>query len=102
MMGWRIGAIGVGLLIVAACSGPAAAQDAAPAQRRSAAYRQTATACVPELARFCPPIDQSTALPRDQAMCLKLYRADLSLPCRNAVTAATASAQPAPGAGDAP
>ncbi len=67
----------VGLLIVAPAHRPAAAQDPAPLPTRNSAYRQVAKFCPAELLRFCPPINQTTALARDQAMYLKLYRADL-------------------------
>jgi hypothetical protein len=91
-----VGAIGAALCLVALACPPAGAQSATPEQARSAAYRRVAYVCAPEMQRFCSPIDQSPALLHAQAKCLKLHRADLSLPCRHAVNAATAPAEPAP------
>jgi hypothetical protein len=89
-----IGAIAVGLFLVASAGRPAIGQGDAALPTRSATYGQMAKVCAAELLRFCQPIAQATALERDQAMCLKLYRADLSPACRYAVVAATALRQP--------
>ena len=50
--------------------------------------RQVTTLCQPELARFCPELPPN-AIPRNQAICLKSYKTNLSLPCRHAVNAVT-------------
>ncbi len=44
--------------------------------------------CVREVARLCPAL-QGTRQPRNQAICLRPYRASLSSGCRRAVRAAT-------------
>jgi hypothetical protein len=43
--------------------------------------------CKSDTARFCPEIDQVTAMPREQVMCLKTYRVDLTRDCRTALAA---------------
>ena len=54
----------------------------------SHALRRVTTLCQPELARFCPALEPS-AIPRNQAICLKSYKTNLSLGCRHAVNAVT-------------
>jgi hypothetical protein len=54
----------------------------------SRALRRVTTSCQPELARFCPALEPS-AIPRNQAICLKSYKTNLSLGCRHAVNAVT-------------
>jgi hypothetical protein len=48
--------------------------------------RRVTTLCQPELARFCPALTPD-AIPRNQAICLKSYKTNLSLGCRHAVNA---------------
>jgi hypothetical protein len=50
------------------------------------ALRRVTTSCRSEVARFCPALDPS-AMPRNQAICLKSYKTSLSLDCRHAVNA---------------
>lgn len=81
------------MLIVMAALGavPAAAQEKPAAPPTAEAYRQVTRACRAEYASFC---QSQSAVPvpapvsgRDQAICLKYHRQDLSLSCRNAVNA---------------
>ena len=81
-----------------AMSGLGATENAAgearddPAQvgaRRWKALRQVAHGCRVETERFCPTL-VGEGHARDQALCLKNYKSNLSLGCRTSVTAATA------------
>ncbi len=91
-----------GHMFAAACligglAGTAAlGQEAQPGDKQAAAYREITAMCQADAERFCPAVDQSLASPRDQMMCLKTYRADLSLNCRKAVKAVVAATHPAP------
>jgi hypothetical protein len=75
--------IGISFLTCAA----AAAQDAGASNGKAAAYREVHTACKSDTARFCPEVGQATAIPREQVMCLKTYRVDLTRACRTALAA---------------
>ncbi len=86
--GRAIGAVVAGLLVCTA----AAAQEVTP--EAAAAYRRLGRSCAADAARFCPSVAQAPATPRDQAMCLKTYRFDLSLTCRSAMAAVKAATQP--------
>jgi hypothetical protein len=74
----------------------AAAQDVASPAAKNAAYREMRMTCSADTARFCPAIGHVTATPRDQAMCLKTYRVDLSLACRKALAAVNAATETEP------
>ena len=77
---------------VVAVLGHGTASAQAPGDQRMQALRSVAAACASDTMRFCPAVDPQSSTPRDQVMCLKFFRADLSLGCRNAVSAATADA----------
>jgi len=72
----------------------AVGQDTQPGDKQAAAYHEITALCQADAERFCPAVDQALASPRDQMMCLKIYRADLSLRCRQAVKAVIAATQP--------
>ncbi len=78
---------------VLACTA-ALGQDTQPGDKQAAAYHQITALCQADAERFCPPVDQALASPHDQVMCLKTYRADLSLNCRRAVKAVMAASHP--------
>ncbi len=63
----------------------AQAQDKAPG--RSSIAKLVTGACVADYARFCPGAEDRLASGREQALCLKYFKPDLSLGCRRAVTA---------------
>lgn len=65
-----------------------AAEPATPAAHR-AAMHAVALSCTEDYPRFCPDQGTSEITARDQLICLKPFKTDLSLPCRKAVTAAT-------------
>jgi hypothetical protein len=73
-------------------TGLAAEPGASAASRSQAsgskAARAVVGACAPDFAALCP--GQTAADGTDMALCLKMRRADLSLPCRHAVVALTA------------
>jgi len=89
-------AIGAAFFVGLLACNAAAAQDDSPADARGAAYRRVAKLCATDAARFCPVMDQASTFSRDQVLCLKMYRVDLSLPCRNAVAAVLAATQAPP------
>ncbi len=62
----------------------ALAQAFRPDHTKRAVIEKT---CARDLERFCPELANTGQL-RNQVICLKPYRLDLSLPCRRAVTAA--------------
>ena len=62
---------------------PVWAQEASP---QTVAKRQIGKVCKAETARFCPALNEGTPTPRNQAICLRPYKMNLSLGCRNAVT----------------
>jgi hypothetical protein len=80
----------VGVLTCTAALG----QNTEPGDQQAAAYHAITLLCQADAERFCPSVDQTQASPRDQMMCLKIYRADLTLNCRRAVKAVTAATQP--------
>ena len=84
------------LLIGFASGATAAAQDVVSPAAKNTAYREMHAACAADTTRFCPTIGQATAIPRDQAMCLKTYRVDLSLACRKALAAVNAATETEP------
>ncbi len=70
-------------------SGTALAQAKDPVAIRRAALKSVPTSCVAEYAKYCTPPTVGRPSARDQVICLKSHRPDLSLGCRSAVTAAT-------------
>ncbi len=52
-----------------------------------AALRQVSAVCAGEIARFCPELSDPVS-PRNQVICLKPFKSDLSLACRGTVNAA--------------
>ncbi len=80
---------------VLACTG-AMGQQTEPGDKQAAAYNKVTALCQTDAARFCPSVDQIPASPHDQVLCLKIYRADLSLPCRQAIKAVNAATHPVP------
>jgi hypothetical protein len=74
------------LLATLALAPPAAAQEP-PATPTAQDYAQVTRACKTDYARFCEAKSDLPATGRDQAICLKYHRQDLSLPCRTAVSA---------------
>jgi hypothetical protein len=50
--------------------------------------RRVANACRGETGRFCPEL-RASATGRDEVICLKYHKNDLSLGCRGAINAAT-------------
>ena len=75
------------VLLLAACAAVLAGSPRAPlAQQPSrSAYRNVGASCAPEVARYCPLLLRSPGQYRNQAICLRPYRANLSLRCRRAV-----------------
>lgn len=74
-----------GLAVLLPIAGPAWAQDAS----RAGAYASVAKSCVPEARRLCPSLDAVTPQPRGMTICLRPYKSSLSLPCRQAIKAAS-------------
>jgi hypothetical protein len=74
----------------------AMAQVSETVDAKTAAYRQVHMSCVADTARFCPAIDHVTAIPREQVMCLRIYRVDLTLGCRSALAAVKAATETEP------
>lgn len=66
------------------------AQPATPgnAVGRRAALSSVATACREDYARLCPSDTNLVPTPRDEVICLRPLKADLSLHCRHAVSSA--------------
>jgi hypothetical protein len=83
---WRLGFSGF-LLVANFWPVMADAQTMSTGNERSKAYKNMATACVADTARFCPNVGRSAVARREQFICLKVYHADLALPCRKAVNA---------------
>jgi hypothetical protein len=71
-------------------------QDLVLGSGRAAEYQRVTQTCYRDVARFCPALDQAAATPRDQALCLKPFRLDLTRDCRAALAAVMAAAQPKP------
>jgi hypothetical protein len=87
-MAIRIGhAVTTALGIIFLTGAAVAAQDNGAAETKAAAYLQVHAACKTDTARFCPALGQATAIPREQVMCLKTYRVDLTRECRTALAA---------------
>jgi hypothetical protein len=86
---WLTGFAAV-LLANLLCQATASSQTLSPEAQRAHAYRTMTAACGTDTARFCPAENQSTDFPRGQFLCLKIYRADLTMPCRKAVNALVA------------
>jgi hypothetical protein len=74
----------------------AMAQVSETVDATTSAYRQVHLSCAADTVRFCPAINHATAMPRDQVMCLKIYRVDLTLGCRNALAAVKAATETEP------
>jgi hypothetical protein len=74
----------------------ALAQVSETVDAKTAAYRQVHMSCAADTLRFCPEISHVTAMPRDQVMCLKTYRVDLTLGCRSALAAVKAATETEP------
>ncbi len=69
----------------------AQAQNAAQAPgtvTNATKFANVVTACKFDYPRFCPASTSGTADGRDQVICLKYFKSDLSLGCRRAVVAA--------------
>ncbi len=81
------------LIGIASCAAALAQEASASVESKTAAYRDVRTACERDTAKFCPAIAQATAIPRDQVMCLKTYRVDLSLNCRKALAKVKAATE---------
>lgn len=65
---------------------------AGPAVPTQAAWRRVTTSCHVEYERFCPGAASALApTPREEAMCLKVYKTSLSRGCRGAIGAVTAT-----------
>jgi hypothetical protein len=64
-----------------------AGEDAGQASR-GARFTAVALACKVEYPRLCPGYEAGRVGGRDQYMCLKFFKPDLSLGCRRAITAA--------------
>lgn len=79
-------------LLAMSYAGTALAQDAGGRAHRitGSQSRNVVTACTDDYPRFCPAPANGSASGRDQAICLKFYKNDLTLRCRRAVIAATA------------
>jgi hypothetical protein len=69
-----------------ALASAAAGQDA-PKAPTDKDYRQVVRTCKADYAKFCDTAPTASASGRDQAICLKYQKQDLSLPCRTAVNA---------------
>ena len=82
----RMRATAVLLLAVLAMAMPAAAQEQAEPPTAEN-YLQVTRACKTDFARFCDAKSDLPTTGRDQAICLKFHKQDLSLPCRTAVSA---------------
>lgn len=74
-----------GLAVLLPIAGPAWAQQTS----RTGAYAAIAKSCAPDAQRLCPSLDAITPQPREMAICLRPYKSSLSLPCRQAVKAAS-------------
>ena len=96
-MTMRTGRVFAAVFLIGGLAGTAAlGQETQPGDKQAAAYREITALCQADTQRFCPPADQSPASPHDQMICLKTYRADLSMGCRQAVKAVIAVTHPAP------
>ena len=80
------------VLLAVSYAGAALAQDSGGRTHRitGSQSRGVVSACKDDYARFCPAPASGLASGRDQAICLKFYKNDLTLQCRRAVIAATA------------
>ncbi len=63
------------------------AQGYVPPPGRQAAAKLVTGSCVADYLRFCPSAGDGPASGREEALCLKYFKPDLSLGCRRAVTA---------------
>jgi hypothetical protein len=66
----------------------AAGSCRAQERARQRRYDQVIQACARDAGRLCPWINPSTPEPRTEIMCLRPYRATVSLACRRALRAA--------------
>ncbi len=73
--------------------GTATAQTVTAEPEQARVYRNLSAVCLGDTARLCPLADQTSHNPRDQFLCLKVFRADLTLPCRKVVDALIAAAR---------
>ncbi len=96
-MAIRTGRVLAAAFLIGGLAGTAAlGQEAQSRDQRATAYNEITTRCQADAERFCPLVDQAQASPREQVICLKIYHADLSLRCRQAVKAVAAATHPAP------
>jgi hypothetical protein len=63
-------------------------QSATQPQTSQAVLRRVTESCQAETQQFCPTLQPSPTT-RDEAICLKYYKASLSLGCRSAINAMT-------------
>jgi len=87
---WRLGFSGL-LLVASVWPVIANAQTMSMTDQRAKQYKNLRTACVADTARSCPNVGRSAVAQREQFLCLKVYHADLALPCRKAVNALSAT-----------
>lgn len=76
-------------LMVLLAAGPAVAQgqtNPADAVMQRQALASVAKSCAADIERLCPSLSNPSA--RDEAICLRPLKADLSLGCRHAVSTA--------------
>jgi len=83
----RLVGYGLPLVVVAVLLAASARAQEASAGPTAENYRQVIRTCKADYAKFCDATSATTASGRDQAICLKYQKQDLSLPCRTAVNA---------------
>ncbi len=77
-------------LTVMAGSAQAQKSAKAPGEVTSATkFANVVSSCTTDYPRFCPPSASGTVGGRDQVICLKYFKSNLSLGCRRAVVAAS-------------
>jgi len=82
-MRYRIGT----LLLLAATLSVAPKPTFAQEPERARRYDQVVKRCARDAERLCPWLDPATRQPRNEVMCLRPYRATVSLGCRRALRA---------------
>ena len=87
-MSWRCAFVAI--VLAAACV-PARAQGLAP---EALAKRDIGKLCKRETVRYCPAFKARTPTPRNQAICLRPYKMNLSFGCRRAVSTIMQPQQP--------
>lgn len=81
---WAFAALVASTLSILPGTAHAQSNESSPTFR---AYQRVGKSCVSEARRFCPAADPAAPQPRAMAICLRPYRASLSLACRGAVNA---------------